>query len=126
MAYEADIVVVLAAGNAGLLDRDISTTLPHLHAVENLLVRENVIIVGGAQQNGYLWPVTTSESPGFDGTDFVYAIAEQVVCASNTVATNSITMDGTSLAAPAVVSQFRQTYQSPFPHYNIKLTHTTN
>ena len=62
-----------------------------------------LITVGGVSYSGVFWDQTTRDR-GQGGSISVYAASEDVVMASITSNTGTVTDSGTSFAAPAVVS----------------------
>jgi len=89
-AIEAEVVVVIAAGNDGI---DVSTVTP-AHVSEAIIV--------GASTNAELRDVAiTSFSNYGDGVD-LYAMGEQVRSLYSNDFTLRVEMDGTSMAAPLV------------------------
>lgn len=93
-----DTVVVIAAGNDGLLDPP-----PGLHETspQDQGASQNALItVGGTDRDGNLWKGTTPDL-GNGGSITTYAQAYQVEVASGGLG-YSHTVDGTSFAAPAV------------------------
>lgn len=96
--WDRDIVTIVPAGNRPkleFLDEDIP---------QNIGTPGNgLITVGGVTEDGGYWSDTTRDR-GLGGSITVYAQAEGVLAASAFSDTRNATFDGTSFAAPAVVS----------------------
>lgn len=104
------IVFVVSAGNTGQDQPELGLyqTIPQALGSAS----GSLITVGGVCSNGSLWPSTTPDirstalNPNGYGSMTVYALAEDVEVASATSNNEVEYRDGTSFAAPAVVSSF--------------------
>lgn len=104
------IVLVISAGNTGQDEPELGLYQTIPQALGTAL--GSLITVGGVCSNGSLWPSTTPDirstalNPNGYGSMTVYALAEDVQVASAISNDEVEYRDGTSYAAPAVVSSF--------------------
>jgi hypothetical protein len=97
--WSQDIVTVVPTGNGGQASDFLDLNTPQRLGTPG----SGLITVGGVSYNGVLWPKTTPDR-GLGGSISVYAASVMVIMASYTSDTGTDTDDGTSFAAPAVVS----------------------
>lgn len=96
--WNNDVTTVICAGNNEGTSFYLDDKTP-----QNLGTASNgLITVGGVTSAGVLWPQTIP-SRGFGGSISVYAQAQDVIVASISSNTATTSVDGTSVAAPAVV-----------------------
>jgi hypothetical protein len=95
-----DVTLVVAAGNDGAF-RTLDTLVPQAFGTDD---RFSMITVGGVDQTGKYYRDTV-QGKGEGGQVDIYADAVQVVAAKHDDQDDSTTtVDGTSAAAPAIVS----------------------
>lgn len=94
-AAENDITVTIPAGN------DAPTSLSMI-TPQNLGTTDNALItVGGVEKDGSLFTLTNPDL-GNGGSITIYGAAREVLVASTDSDTATTTVDGTSVAAPAI------------------------
>ena len=107
-----DIAVTIAAGNEGL---DFSRL--HMTTPQSLGTPDNALMtIGGVAEDGRLWPQTTPQQPGEQGSITIYGAAANLYAANYLDDTGTRFVEGTSLAAPAIV---RKTLPKFLSHTNI-------